>query len=106
MVTRIWLGTLACCMLYLGGLQSQCTITGPLAIPDDGVLTVPISSSGLINSNLASPTQGICGVEIEFTHEYIGDLTVSLVSPSGTIVNLIGPTTNALPNGTNLAVWN
>ena len=106
MVNRIWLATLSCCLLYLGGLHSQCTISGPLAIPDDGVLTVDIPTSGLINSNLASPTQGICGVEIEFTHEYIGDLTVALVSPSGTIVNLIGPTTNALPNGTNLANWN
>jgi len=104
MVSRIWLATLSCCLLYLGGLHSQCTITGPLAIPDDGVLTVEISTSGLINSNLASPTQGICGVEINFVHEYLGDLTVSLISPSGTMVQLIGPTTTTT-GSTNLANW-
>src|SRR5688572_32926132 len=104
MVIRIWLATLTCCMLWFGGLYGQCTINGPLAIPDDGVDTIEIPISGLINSNLASPTQGICGVEIKFVHEYLGDLTVSLVSPSGTSVQLIGPTTTTT-GSTNLANW-
>lgn len=57
-----------------------------------------------MDSDLASPTQGICGVEIEFVHEYLGDLTMSLVSPSGTTVDLIGPPTTLI-SPTNLSSW-
>lgn len=60
--------------------------------------------SGLANSDLASPSQGICGVEIHFDHEYLGDLTVTLISPDGTSVGLIGPTTTAI-TPTNLSTW-
>ncbi len=85
-------------------LRSQCTITGPVLIPDDDVITLGVLATGLIDANLASPTQGICGVHIEFTHEYLGDLTMTLVSPSGTAVTLVGPTTTAtFP--TNLTTW-
>lgn len=72
-------------------------------IPDNDIATIQIAVSGLIDNNLAGP-QGICGIEIEFTHEYLGDLTITLISPSGTSVTLIGQPTTAI-GPTNLANW-
>jgi subtilisin-like proprotein convertase family protein len=83
---------------------SQCTLMA-IPIPDNSTTTIQFSASGLVDNNLSSPTQGICGVEIDFMHEYLGDLTISLVSPAGTIVQLIGPTTTST-SPTNLSRWN
>src|SRR5690606_35606101 len=67
--------------------------------------TVGFQVSGLTDELLNSPTQGICGVELDFMHEYLGDLTITLVSPSGTQVQLVGDVTTATMN-TNLTRWN
>lgn len=88
-----------------GTLLAQCTTSGAQIIPDDGILTIDFAVSGLVDSDLASATQGICGVEIDFMHENIGDVTVTLISPSGTVVQLVGPPTTTNP-GTNLTRWN
>src|SRR5688572_25463137 len=91
--------------LVINRLDAQCSMTISQPIPDDGILIVDFFVSGLIDSDLSSPTQGICGVEINFMHEYLGDLTISLISPSGTVVDLAGPATTATGN-TNLSNWN
>ena len=95
-------------ILYLISLcsdaLSQCTLMSAVDIPDNGMITVQFSVSGLVDNNLSSPTQGICGVEIDFMHEFLGDLTITLVSPAGTAVQLIGPTTST--SFTNLSRWN
>jgi|GEM_PF-1342714 len=96
---------LLCCHLYTCSLYSQCTLASSVPIPDDDVIAIQFAVSGLLDNNLSSPTQGICGVEIEFTHEYLGDLTITLISPSGTVVQLIGDPTTAIAV-TNLSVWN
>lgn len=83
---------------------SQCSLSAATPIPDNASITLQFGVSGLIDNNLSSPTQGICGVEINFTHEYVGDLTITLISPSGTSVTLIGPPTTIIPP-TNLSIW-
>lgn len=83
---------------------SQCSLSAAAPIPDNASITLQFGVSGLIDNNLSSPTQGICGVEINFTHEYVGDLTITLISPSGTSVTLIGPPTTTI-SPTNLSVW-
>lgn len=96
--------TLIACLATLSA-KAQCTTPSSQTIPDDGILTIDFYVSGLVDSDLASATQGICGVEIDFMHEYLGDLTISLISPAGTIVQLVGPpTTSTTP--TNLSRWN
>ena len=57
------------------------------------------------NDDLSDPAQGICGVSLTFTHTHIWDLELSLTSPAGTTVALIGPNTNAFGT-TNNVVWN
>lgn len=100
LVILFWLS----CFLTIGS-WGQCSLSVATPIPDNGTVTVGFNVSGLVDVNLASPTQGICGVELSFNHEYVGDLTITLISPFGQMVTLIGPNTTA---GflTNLSTWN
>lgn len=91
-----------CC---LGALHGQCTSTMSTPIPDNGIIHVGFAVSGLTDANLSSPTQGICGVGLNFNHEYLGDLTITLIAPNGTSVVLVGPPTTTTMN-TNLTTWN
>jgi subtilisin-like proprotein convertase family protein len=94
---------LACCISSTAG--AQCAIADSLPIPDNDFITLGFNVSGLTNANLASPLQGICGVKISFDHVYLGDLTITLISPAGTSVQLVGPTTNTT-GYTHFTTWN
>ncbi len=55
-------------------------------------------------NDLAASNQGVCGVRVEFEHEYIGDISMELVSPAGQSVKLIGP--SGFWGSTNQTTWN
>lgn len=86
------------CILSLAvcNMNAQwCCLDSTFVIEDQNSKTLRINVSGAINNDLASPAQGLCGVRIRFDHKYIGDLTMTLVSPSGQRVDLIGPSGNS-----------
>ncbi len=56
------------------------------------------------NNDLASPTQGVCGVYIKFRHGRISDLDLTLTSPAGQSVQLTGSALNC-NTFTPLATW-
>lgn len=56
------------------------------------------------NNDLSSTAQGVCGVRVEFEHEYLGDLSMELISPAGQKVQLIGP--SGFFGGTEGTKWN
>ena len=56
------------------------------------------------NNDLATSTQGVCGVRIEFEHQYIGDVKMELIAPSGQTVQLVGP--NGFFGSTDQTTWN
>lgn len=56
------------------------------------------------NNDLATSTQGVCGVRIEFEHQYIGDVKMELIAPSGQAVQLVGP--NGFFGSTDQTTWN
>ena len=43
-----------------------------------------------LNDDLADPAQGICGVSLAFTHGNVEELSITLLSPAGQTVNLVG----------------
>ena len=47
--------------------------------------------------------QGVCGVRLHLEHEYIGDLRITLTSPGGQTVTLIGPV--GFFGGTDFTEW-
>lgn len=76
----------------------------PLPFPSNTSTQVCYEFTDAFNNDLASPTQGICGVYIKFRHGHIGDLDITLTSPAGQQVQLIG-TNGSCNTNTPLATW-
>ena len=74
--------------------------------------TIAVNTSSVVcytftdafNDDLSDPAQGVCGVNLAFTHDYIWDLELTLVSPGGQEVMLVGPKA-AASGGTNFTSW-
>jgi len=59
----------------------------------------------IYNDNLANADQGICGIEIEFSHNYVEDMVLSVTSPGGQTVTLAGPNSDDPVAFTNFTRW-
>ncbi|MFM2393639.1 MAG: hypothetical protein RLZZ546_1621, partial [Bacteroidota bacterium] len=84
-------------------LISQCKIEQLIPIPDESSIALNILVSGAVNNQLGVNGQDLCQVNLRFTHKVIGDLDMFLISPSGNIVQLIGPSGSAQNTGT--TIW-
>ena len=74
-------------------LVAQCDITLGAPILDNSTGSIEIVIDGAINDDLSNIDQGLCGVELFFEHVRIADISISLESPSGQSVVLVGPAT-------------
>ncbi|TVR84200.1 MAG: hypothetical protein EA409_01440 [Saprospirales bacterium] len=86
-------------------IYAQCDVQGPFPIEDLSNEYYPLEITGALNDSLSSPDQGICGIVLNFTHDAVADLFIQLYSPSGQLVNLIGPVSNTPPH-TDFSSWN
>jgi gliding motility-associated-like protein len=95
-------------LLPLLGYSQICGLYDTLFI-DPGVsfnITIEINQGDLINEDMSDPGQGLCGIELNFRHNYIEDLELSLISPDGQRVQLTGPSvTSTAGSFTNFAQW-
>ncbi|RLD22632.1 MAG: hypothetical protein DRI69_00600 [Bacteroidetes bacterium] len=93
------------CFLLGVGQQSfaQCDFVFDQDIPDDSSISLFLEVDDLLIDDL-SAGQALCGVKVTFKHDYVGDLTIELTSPSGQTVRLVGPVTDQI-NPTNLTTW-
>ncbi|MTB50898.1 gliding motility-associated C-terminal domain-containing protein [Lewinella sp. W8] len=100
---------LLCLTLSLGWssllMGQRCGITDTIPIGAFGETTVTVSIEDYLNNDLADPDQGICGVRLYFQHSYVYDFTLTMTSPAGQSVDLIGPINNQTRSPTNLARW-
>lgn len=72
--------------------QNGCSCTNcPQYMPDWFQGDFPVQVSLAANPLLGQNGQGVCGVTLNIDHEYIGDLRITLTSPAGQTVTLIGP---------------
>ena len=80
-------------LLTLAGVAAAqtCGRTDTIAIANAGATEVTISIADYLNNDLADPAQGLCGVRLYFSQSYVYDLVVSLTSPAGQSIDLIGP---------------
>ncbi len=85
--------------------QAQdCSLSQDINILDFGTTQLELDVSGLINDDLSSD-QALCGVRIVFEHERLENIRITLTSPSGQTVTLVGPgRINATP--TPFIDWN
>ncbi|MEL7159945.1 MAG: hypothetical protein AAFN92_04245, partial [Bacteroidota bacterium] len=91
--------------LAIGARAQRCGFTDTLAIGAFGETDVTISIANYLNNDLANGNQGLCNVTLYFQHSYVYDLTVTLTSPVGQSVQLIGPINAQTRPPTNLARW-
>ncbi len=73
---------------------------GTGTIVDFQTLSIPIQVNGL-SSSINQTTFGLEGICFDITHTYVGDLTVQLISPSGTTVVLFTQIGGGSQNFTN-----
>ena len=77
----------------LGSLNAQaCRCTNcPQFMEDLFVGDFNINIQGADNPTLGQNGQGVCGVNIHFDHTAICDISITLTSPSGQTITLVGP---------------
>jgi gliding motility-associated-like protein len=95
---------------FAQGLQAQncgCAEQGncEFSYPANTTTQVCYDITDAFNNNLASPTQGVCGVYLKFRQGLIGSLNLSLRSPDGTKVQLVGATGACSNCLTPVAIW-
>lgn len=71
-------------------LISQCATTAEVTIVSQSSSNVILNVSGLLNDQLGV-NQAICGVRLVFKHNQLENLRMTLVSPEGQRVILVGP---------------
>jgi gliding motility-associated-like protein len=86
-------------------IAQPCGLNDTLLINPNGSPVFEFEVFNIFNDDLAEPDQGICGLEIHFLHQFIDDLELSLTSPAGQTVNLIGPNTDEQFSFTPAARW-
>lgn len=91
--------------IALNYLRGQCDINRMVPILDQDTTRFSIVVEGLVVDSLQHPGQGLCGVRVDFRHEFIGDISLKLISPSGQSVYLVGPAVPVSGN-TSFTRWN
>ncbi|WP_197494062.1 gliding motility-associated C-terminal domain-containing protein [Lewinella sp. 4G2] len=87
------------------GRAQRCGVTDTIDIAQLGETRLVVPISGYLNGNLAATNQSLCNVKVYFQHTYVYGLTLSLVSPAGDTVQLVGPQTDQSRPPTSLARW-
>lgn len=84
--------------------QTPCVCTNcPQFMPDGFTGSFYLNVQNACFPTLGQNGQGVCGVRLTLEHEYIGDLRITLTSPSGQTVTLIGPV--GFFGGTDFTDW-
>ncbi len=101
------LATLTTFVLPLAAQNCGCADEGncPITIPPSGTTQVCYEITDAFNNSLSNPAQGVCGVSVNFEHDQIGGLDMTLTAPNGTQVQLTG-TTGFCNNWTPISTWN
>lgn len=78
--------------LFLQAQGNPCSCTNcPQFMPDGFTGNFFFQVQNAVNPTLGQNGQGVCGVTLNFDHEYLGDLSITLTSPAGQSVTLVGP---------------
>ncbi|MEZ5029788.1 MAG: gliding motility-associated C-terminal domain-containing protein [Saprospiraceae bacterium] len=82
----------------------------PQPLPPPGpdscqTLEFVLNVKGALNDDLSNPFQGICGLQVNFQHNYVWSLSMCLVSPGGDTLEFIGPNLISGFASSALSVW-
>lgn len=98
------------CLVLLLGLSSivlgqRCGFTDTIPIGQQGLSDVMIDIENYLNNDLSDAGQGLCGVSVYFQHSYVYDFSITVISPAGQSVELVGPINAQTRPATSLARW-
>lgn len=82
----------------------QCELSVTVDIEDFTTTSIPVYIENAQNNDLSNPSQGICGLYVEFEHTHVGDLIFELVSPAGQSILIVGTAVNS--GNTSSTNWN
>lgn len=95
--------------LFLAGAASAwsqpCGLEDTLYINPNSAHTFNFEVFNIYNDDLSAPDQGVCGIEVEFSHNYVEDMVLSVTSPGGQTVTLTGPNSDDPVAFTNFTRW-
>jgi len=91
--------------VFVFAQDQNCGLEERWELQPDQSHTFQIEVSGYANDRLEDPLQGLCGVEIGFIHNTLKKFEVTLVSPDGQRLQLIGPNVDGGPFFSLLANW-
>jgi subtilisin-like proprotein convertase family protein len=75
----------------------------PINLPEGASIESNLIIQGATNPTLGVNGQGVCGVKIEFEHQFLADLLVTLTNPAGQTVTLMG--NNGFFGDTDFTQW-
>lgn len=95
-------------LIILGIMMSNLTFSQCPLLEELDVISLTTNSAvlkveGLTNVSLSSPTQGVCGVQVKFKHDHVGEMRLELTSPLGQKVQFTG--SQGSFGVTNLTTW-
>lgn len=71
--------------------QSTCVSAQDFNIIGGERRSITFTVSGVENDDLSLVTQGIQSIRLDFTHTKVGDVEIFLTSPSGQMIQIVGP---------------
>lgn len=84
-------------ILPIIAIGQSCGLTDTVTIDPNTTGSFTLNIADFVNDDMADPAQGLCGIELKFKHTFVEYFELSLTSPGGQTVDLIGP--NSGQNG-------
>jgi Proprotein convertase P-domain/CHU_C Type IX secretion signal domain/PKD-like domain len=99
------LGTKQESLLFAQPTTCACT-NCPLPLTEGYSGDALLNVQGAVNNMLGVNGQSVCGVTVNFKHQYVADLTMTLTSPGGQSVQLMGNNVFTANGDTDFTTWN
>ncbi|WP_367390691.1 gliding motility-associated C-terminal domain-containing protein [Lewinella sp. LCG006] len=90
-LVRLLLFSLLTVMCLSRGFAQNCGQRDTIIFTANSTASIALEISDYFNDDLSDPMQGLCGIELGFVHQFVENFELSLTSPAGQTVNLLGP---------------
>lgn len=90
-LVRLLLFTIFTATLCSQAFSQNCGQRDTIIFLPNSTASIPLEISDYFNDDLSDPMQSLCGIELGFVHQFVENFELSLTSPGGQTVSLLGP---------------
>jgi gliding motility-associated-like protein len=90
-LVRLLLFSFLTVMCLSRGFAQNCGQRDTIIFTANTTTSLSLDISDYFNDDLSDPMQGLCGIELGFVHQFVENFELSLTSPGGQTVGLLGP---------------